>query len=388
MRSALLVLTLALALPAAAVAGTPRVDVTIHARDGAALKGTYVAGRPEAPAVLLLHMCNTTRRSWDPLIDQLGEAGIHAMALDYRGFGESAGPAFDSLSPQERRALVNRWPDDVDAAYDWLMTQPGVDRTRVGVAGGSCGVTQAVLAAKRHPQVRSLVLLAGPVDRTGRRFLLDAPWIPVFASAAADDEYDADAPEAMRWLTDLSGNPRNRFVGFADGRHGTEIFGRHPELPRDIVRWFHDTLVDHPASPQIAAAPHDTPARHFWTALDEHDDVAGAVRQYHETRSGDPTAVLFPEGVLNLAAYERLQAGKRTDAIALFTLNTEAYPTSANVWDSLGDGYLANGQSALALEAAQKCLELLPGDRSSEDLKKTIRASAEEKIEKLRTKAP
>ena len=55
-----------------------------------------------------------------------------------------------------------------------------------------------VLAAKRHPDVRSLVLLAGPVDLDGRRFLLDSPWIPVFASAA-DDEYDAYAPEAMQW---------------------------------------------------------------------------------------------------------------------------------------------------------------------------------------------
>jgi hypothetical protein len=33
------------------------------------------------------------------------------------------------------------------------------------------------------------------------------------------------------------------------------------------------------------------------------------------------TAYLFPEGVMNLAGYERLQAGKHKDAIALFTLN-------------------------------------------------------------------
>jgi hypothetical protein len=68
--------------------------------------------------------------------------------------------------------------------------------------------------------VRSLVLLAGPIDQEGRRFLVRNPWMPVFASAAADDQYDNDAPQAMRWLTELSGNPRNTFVGFADGKHG------------------------------------------------------------------------------------------------------------------------------------------------------------------------
>src|SRR5204863_2425735 len=127
-------------------------------------------------------------------------------------------------------------------AYAFLLAQPGVDGTRIGVAGGSCGVTQAVGVARRHKEVRSLVLLAGPLDKDGRRFLLDNPWMPIFASAAADDQFDNDAPQSMRWLTELGGNPRNQFAGFPDGKHGTEIFVPHPELPRQIVSWYADTL--------------------------------------------------------------------------------------------------------------------------------------------------
>ena len=37
---------------------------------------------------------------------------------------------------------------------------------------------------------------------------------------------------SMLWLAELNGNPGNRFVGFASGRHGTEIFAPHPELVR------------------------------------------------------------------------------------------------------------------------------------------------------------
>jgi hypothetical protein len=41
-----------------------------------------------------------------------------------------------------------------------------VNKTLLGIAGGSCGVNQAIQAAKRHPEVRTLVLLS---DGTGRR---------------------------------------------------------------------------------------------------------------------------------------------------------------------------------------------------------------------------
>ena len=383
MRQGLLLLLLS-ATPLSAAAPAPK-DVTIAAPDGATLKATYFAAPAPGPAVLLLHMCNTDRRSWEPVGRQLGEAGIHALALDYRGFGESPGPRFDTLGQVEALQLVNgKWPADIDAALAFLLSQPGVDRTRVGVGGGSCGVTQAVGVALRHREVRSLVLLAGPVDQEGRRFLVRNPWMPVFASAAADDQYDNDAPEAMRWLTELSGNPRNTFVGFADGKHGTEIFGPHPELARQIVSWLEDTLEKDPADPNGNVAPKANATREFWTLVDEPSGIAKAAQLFHATREHDPHAYLFPEGVMNLAGYERLQAGKHKDAIALFTLNAEAYPMSANTQDSLGDAYLADGQPALALAASEKCLALLAADTLDDRRKAAIRESAEEKIRKVK----
>ena len=122
---------------------------------------------------------------------------------------------------------------DLDAALAYLIAQPGVDKTRIGAGGGSCGVNNTVQLARRHPDVPFLVLLAGATDRPGREFLQQTRWLPVFAAAAADDQFDAEALLTMRWFAELSGNPRNRFVGFADGKHGTEIFGPHPELSSD-----------------------------------------------------------------------------------------------------------------------------------------------------------
>jgi dienelactone hydrolase len=363
----------------------PPREVTLSAPDGIQLRATYYAAARPGPAVLLLHMCNTTRRSWDPLAPQLAAAGIHALSLDYRGFGESAGDRLDSLAPQDAQRVVNeKWPGDIDAAYDFLVSQPGVDRTRVGAAGGSCGVNQAVRLARRHPEVRSLALLAGALDPDGIAFITSTPWLPIFAAAAADDQYDAGAPELMQWLLALSGNPRNTFSGFRDGKHGTEIFGPHPELVTQIAAWYVDTLLKRPADPKSPVAARNTPVREFWRKATSPTGVAEAVQMFYDLAQSGRRVALFPEGALNQLGYFHLQAGRTEEAVRLFRLNTIAYPTSANTYDSLADAYLANGQNELALRMSQRALELLPKDRSSEERKNAIRESAEQKIAKLK----
>ena len=383
-RAAGLLLLLSDASASAADAPATRI-VTVSAPDGTPLKGTYYdAGKP-GPAVLLLHMCNTTRKSWEPLGPQLAAAGIHALAVDYRGFGESGGDRFDTVGPQGAQATVNeKWPGDVDAAYAFLLAQPGVDKTRIGAAGGSCGVVQAVHVAQRHPEIRSLVLLAGPLDPDGVTFLEKTPWLPIFAAGAADDQYDANVPELMQWMLALSGNPRNTFSGFKDGKHGTEIFGPHPELPTQIVKWYDDTLVRQLADPKVAVTPKNTPMRDFWHNAENPDRVSAAAKIFHDARQRDQHVIVFPESALNLLGYQHLQAGKTKAAIELFKLNTEAYPTSANTYDSLGDGYLADGQNDLALKASQTAIERLAADKVGDDRKQAIRASAEDKIAKLK----
>ena len=269
----------------------------------------------------------------------------------------------------------------------WLVAQSGVDKSRIGAGGGSCGVNNAVKLASRHREVRSLVLLAGGTDSAGVKYLEENPWIPIFSAAAADDEFDSEAPQLMRWFAEVSGNPRNRFVGFKDGRHGTEIFGPHPELPRQIVAWFVDTLVKSPADPTARLTRRKTAISEFWAVARQRGAAANAARLFRDARKRDPQAFLFPEFILNQLAYTRLQDGDTDDAVELFRLNVEAYSTSANAQDSLADGYAARGQNDLALAAEQKCLDLLPADRISDQFKAALRQAAEQKIAKMKAKS-
>jgi CubicO group peptidase (beta-lactamase class C family) len=66
------------------------------------------------------------------------------------------------------------------------------------------------------------------------------------------------------------------------------------------------------------------------------------------------------ERQLNYLGYQLMGKDKNKEALALFTINTEEFPQSANVWDSQGDGYLKLGDTTSAINSFQKALEIDP----------------------------
>ena len=54
-------------------------------------------------------------------------------------------------------------------------------------------------------------------------------------------------------------------------------------------------------------------------------------------------------------------------ALEIKKLNAKAYPDSANVYDSLSDAYLADGDNELARQNAKKALEALVSDTVDRD---------------------
>ena len=142
-------------------------DVDIVAPDGSKLRATFFSADKSGPGVLLLHMCNTTRKSWEPVGKGLSERGVNVLTIDNRGFGESGGPRFEGGSAEVRQQLNEKWPGDFDAAYQFLISQPNVDKGRIAFGGGSCGVNNAVKLGERHPDMKALVLLAGTTDVEG-----------------------------------------------------------------------------------------------------------------------------------------------------------------------------------------------------------------------------
>ena len=361
---------------------SPRV-VDLKAPDGTNLKGSYFSAVKPGPGVLLLHQCNRQRKVWDDLAARLATAGFHVMTVDLRGYGDSSGTPVDKLSPEALRVVFrDKVPTDVETAYQYLVSQPGVSRDTIAAGGASCGVNQSVHVAANHPEVKALVLLSEGTDAGGRQFLRTTAKMPLFM-AVADDDLDLGVTEIMQWLFTLSSNPVNKFVHYSTGGHGVEMFDVHKELPGMIVAWVATTLKKRP--PIVArASPPVSAESNFFELIDHPGGVEKAVQKFAEARKRDPKSVLFSEAVMNRIGYEHLQAGDNKGAVELMKLNVIAYPHSPNVYDSLSDAYLADGQKDLARQNAKKALELLPSDTTDpEDRRKAIKDSAEQKLKQL-----
>jgi len=408
---AVLVTALVQAATSAAAASAPQSQpqqsslrvVDLKASDGIILKASFFAAAKPGPGVLLLHQINRTRKAWDDLAGQLAAAGINTLTLDMRGFGESGGNPQDKLTPAEREQARERRPGDIDTAFQYLVSQPGVVGDLIGMGGaGGFGVDSAVQTARRHSaQVKSLVLLSGETDLAGLRFLRQSLQLPGLFVVADDDEYPPTA-EVMEWTYSAASNPGKKFVhyvgerapwlGFEDvrgvpatGSHGTDLFKTHPELPGIIVDWFVTTLIKTPGQAPVdnnSAAGLSSAA--ILEQIEQPGGVARVAQQLMEARRKDPKAQLWPEVIVTIMGYDHLSAGEPKLAVEIMKLNVSAYPESADANDSLSDAYLADGEKDLARQYAEKALALLASDTSdSEPRRNEIRNSAQQKLKQL-----
>ena len=214
-------LTLVIALVWVAGLRGQSAEVSFRAADGFDLKGTFHPVARGGPGILLLHQCNADRRIYDQLGTMLNVAGYNVLALDFR------------------QGARDKWPGDVDAALGFLTSQGTVNSRALGVVGGSCGVSQAIHAARRHPAIRTLVLLSGGTDADGEAHIKESPRIPIFGIAS---EEDTNAAAAIRRIVGLSANRESRVEMLNDAGHAASMFSKQPELQADIVIWFRSNL--------------------------------------------------------------------------------------------------------------------------------------------------
>ena len=364
--------------------------VDFKSPDGTILKASYFAAAKQGPGVLLFHQSNRTRKSWDEVAAQLAAAGINALTVD----------------TDPKRTRKQRWPGDLDAAFEFLVSQPGVNRDVVGIGGaGVLGVEDSVEAARRHPaEVKSLVLLSGETESLD--FLRQASQLPELFVVADNDEYPPIV-EAMELLYVTASSPSRKFVHYsasheapwlwyepfdigkvpAKGGHGTDMFKVHPELPGIIVDWFVTTLIKTPGH-----APADTVASaSVINQIQMGGGVAQVTQQLIEARRKDPDAQLFPEITVSTIGQDYMRAGEPKLAVEVLKLVLLAYPESADANETLAEAYLADGQKELARQHVEKTLALLDSHRlpasswtDTEQYRGEIRRGAEKVLKQLK----
>jgi hypothetical protein len=102
--------------------------------------------------------------------------------------------------------------------------------------------------------------------------------------------------------------------------------------------------------------------------------VEAAIKQYRELREREPNAYDFGEEELNNVGYYLMGMKEYKDAIAILKLNVEKFPKSANVYDSLGEAYMDDGNKELARVNYEKSLQIDSGNTNAMERLKVLKA--------------
>ncbi len=219
--------------------GAPTQRVTLRTDDGLTLSAQwYEPSSQPAPAVILVHMLNRSRRDWEAFAHRLAGEGIGALAIDLRGHGESQ----RSVSPSATDAGYASMVHDVKAARRYLASRADVQQSRVGIAGASLGANVAALAAAADGSLVSVALLSPSLDYRGLRIEPTMKSIgsrPVILVAGSDDSY---AARSARELHKAGSGPRELLILERAG-HGTNMLSNDENLARALVDWFRRTLL-------------------------------------------------------------------------------------------------------------------------------------------------
>ena len=206
-------------------------NVKFESRDGLQLAGWYIPGKTDAPAVLMVHGRNATRREALRYAPSLQKAGFNLLLIDLRNCGESE-KSFISMGYYEQL--------DALAGVDYLIQQKGM--TSVGIFGFSMGGVTSILAMADDPRIKAGVFEASfdsltriLADRAGIDYGLPewplVPLVELFYGWRGD--FDTDAIRPVDRIDDIAPRPVFIIHGTADKtvpyHHGESLFAAAKE---------------------------------------------------------------------------------------------------------------------------------------------------------------
>jgi hypothetical protein len=111
------------------------------------------------------------------------------------------------------------------------------------------------------------------------------------------------------------------------------LLGFEPEVPKKSVSLYFRRIMDR----------------------DGIEEAKAAYRKWYIESKDDYS---FSPQELNSLGYKYIRGDEIDNAIAVFRFNVERYPDNGNVYDSLAEAYVINGDIDLAIENYKKSLEL------------------------------
>jgi dienelactone hydrolase len=225
-------------------------SIDFKTADGVKIFGTFY--RPEklrmskVPVVLLLHQVGGSRSDYSLLVPHLMAEGYTALAIDFRGHGESlqcngVARTWEEFNDADFKAMAN----DVMSAIRYLETRSDVNIERIAIIGASIGANLALNYAITDKRVRTLILLSPSLDyhsvytedaasRYGTRAVL--------VTACKDDQPSGTETQTLFSILETVAHPSK--LKLYDGQqHGTQILSGGFGFDMIIMAWLGNNLM-------------------------------------------------------------------------------------------------------------------------------------------------
>jgi dienelactone hydrolase len=240
--------------------------IRLNTTDDVGIIGTYYpTDQPHTPAVLLLHSILRDRSVWNDFATLLQHNGIAVLAIDLRGHGESTrkltadGPVkidVHALTGHDYQDMLL----DVEAAIDWLETQPEIDKKHIALIGESLGANIALRYAAINEDLSAVVVFSPGLNYRGVRTddvirQLGPASFHIFVS-----QNDAFAFESSKRLVEIRKElgvdaATNELTVCTGSLHGSEMLKGVRNLPPIVLSWLKESLLAVPAPSRDTTVP-------------------------------------------------------------------------------------------------------------------------------------
>ncbi|MCY4020987.1 MAG: alpha/beta fold hydrolase [Chloroflexi bacterium] len=207
--------------------------ITQQAPDGTALVADFYAApndEKEAPAIIALHMLNSQRAAYAPIIPDLRAAGYALLNVDMRGHGDSGGA-------RDWDAAIA----DIADWIAWLETEGHLNQSGLAIMGASIGANVAIISCAESALCAGAIALSPGLDYRGVKpesALVDglADGTALLVAAAADS---SSATAIRQMFLNAKGAVTARMY---NGRaHGTRLFDSdYDSLSGLITLWLNE----------------------------------------------------------------------------------------------------------------------------------------------------
>jgi CubicO group peptidase (beta-lactamase class C family) len=300
-----------------------------------------------------------------PLNDYMTEAVFIPLAMKSSSYIWR--PDFDALAamPHDGAGVSSEVfkPKDSNAAAS-LHTTAGDYALFVEALLNDIGLSKTTLKEMERPQIPVDPECTNCTDRAPKQLSKSVFWgLGIGIQETKDGESLWHWGDNGRFKCFVVAYPRQKIgvVLFMNGENGLSIVS-------DLLRT--SLGGEQPALAWLKYDHYDSPAMQFAKAA-RNKGASAAIDEFHPALTrGD-----IPEDSLNSIGYQLLTAKKVPDAIRVFQLNVELYPQSWNVYDSLGEAYMNNGDKDLAIQNYKKSLDLNPDNRNGAEMLKKLQAN-------------